>query len=71
MSEGRQKEKKSSAPVKPDLWVGLVLHTLDQHALDDLHVVLLLVAKDTREVPAAQARVRVNKDMLSGVTSSL
>lgn len=33
------------------LRVLLVLHTLDQHPLDHLHVVLLLVAKDTWEVP--------------------
>lgn len=52
-----------SAPVRPHLWVGLVLHALDQHALDDFHVVLLLVAEDSRKVPAG-ARVRVNPGLL-------
>lgn len=33
------------------LGVGLVLHALNQHALDHLQVVLLLVAEDSREVP--------------------
>lgn len=42
------------------LWVGLVLHALDQHALDDLHVVLLLVAKDPREVPDKRGHTAVN-----------
>lgn len=36
------------------LWVLLVLHTLEQHPLDHLHVVLLLVAKDTWEVPTEE-----------------
>lgn len=34
-----------------DLWVFLILHTLNQHALDHFHVMLLLIAKDTWEVP--------------------
>lgn len=33
------------------LWVSLVLHALNKHTLDDLHIVLLLVAKDSWEVP--------------------
>jgi len=33
------------------LWVLLVLHALHQHALDHLHVMLLLVAEDPGEVP--------------------
>lgn len=33
------------------LWVGLVLHALNKHTFDDFHIVLLLVAKDSWEVP--------------------
>lgn len=33
------------------LWVCLVLHALDEHALDNLHIMLLLVAEDSWEVP--------------------
>lgn len=33
------------------LWVGLVLHALNQHTLDNLHIMLLLVSKDSWEIP--------------------
>lgn len=38
------------------MWVGLVLHALNQHPFDDFHVVLLLVAKDSWEVPRKKGR---------------
>lgn len=33
------------------MWVILVLHALNKHSLDDLHIMLLLVAEDSWEVP--------------------
>lgn len=36
------------------LWVGLVLHALNQHTLDNLHIMLLLVSKDSWEIPRGQ-----------------
>lgn len=40
------------------MWVGLVLHALNQHTFDDFHIVLLLVAKDSWEVPRKKGRQR-------------
>lgn len=40
-----------SALVRLYLWVCLVLHALNKHAFDNLHIVLLLVAEDSWEVP--------------------
>lgn len=37
--------------IRSYLWVCLVLHALNKHALDNLHIMLLLVAKDSWEVP--------------------
>lgn len=42
------------------MWVGLVLHALNQHPFDDFHVVLLLVAKDSWEVPRKKGRQKVS-----------
>lgn len=42
--------------LKSYLWVCLVLHALNKHALDNLHIMLLLVAKDSREVPKTRYR---------------
>ena len=47
------------------LWVLLVLHALHQHALDHLHVMLLLVAKDPREVPAIDQTIKTHLSSLA------
>lgn len=40
-----------STLIGPYLWVSLVLHALNKHTLDNLHIVLLLVPEDSWEVP--------------------
>lgn len=47
----REMTHQKSTLVRSYLWVCLVLHALDKHALDNLHIMLLLVAEDSWEVP--------------------
>lgn len=52
----------NSTVLRAYLWICLVLHALNQHALDNFHVMLLLVPKDSWEVPKTKQRpILVNK----------
>lgn len=44
------------------LWVCLVLHALNKHAFNNFHIMLLLVAEDSWEVPRTRPRHNSKKD---------